>query len=38
MTGWAHNLDPGALTRYGVPDPALMVFTSDSGMTARPRS
>jgi prepilin-type N-terminal cleavage/methylation domain-containing protein/prepilin-type processing-associated H-X9-DG protein len=32
MAGWPRNLKPGALTQYGVPDPALMVFTSYGGM------
>ena len=32
MAGWSRNLNPGALTKYGVPDPALMVFTSYAGM------
>ncbi len=27
-----HDLNPGALTSYGVPDPARMVFTSYAGM------
>jgi prepilin-type N-terminal cleavage/methylation domain-containing protein/prepilin-type processing-associated H-X9-DG protein len=31
-SGWASNLNPGALTKYGVPDPARMVFTSYAGM------
>ncbi len=30
--GTPHILNPGALTKYGVPDPALMVFTSYAGM------
>ena len=32
MAGWPRNLNPGALTQYGVPDPAFMVFTSYAGM------
>jgi prepilin-type processing-associated H-X9-DG protein len=32
MSGWPRNLNPGALTQYGVPDPAFMVFTSYAGM------
>ncbi len=32
MAGWARDLNPGALTMYGVPDPARMVFTSYAGM------
>lgn len=32
MAGQARYLNPGALTKYGVPDPALMVFTSYAGM------
>jgi prepilin-type N-terminal cleavage/methylation domain-containing protein/prepilin-type processing-associated H-X9-DG protein len=32
MSGWPRDLNPGALTRYGVPDPARMVFTSYAGM------
>jgi prepilin-type N-terminal cleavage/methylation domain-containing protein/prepilin-type processing-associated H-X9-DG protein len=32
MAGWPRNLNPGALTQYGVPDPASMVFTSYAGM------
>jgi len=32
MSGSPRNLNPGALTRYGVPDPAYMVFTSYAGM------
>jgi len=32
MSGSARDLNPGALTRYGVPDPARMVFTSYAGM------
>jgi prepilin-type N-terminal cleavage/methylation domain-containing protein/prepilin-type processing-associated H-X9-DG protein len=32
MSGWPRNLNSGALTRYGVPDPAFMVFTSYAGM------
>ena len=31
-SGWPHNLNPGTLTRYGVPAPAAMVFTSYAGM------
>ena len=31
-SGWPTDLNPGALTRYGVPDPARMVFTSYAGM------
>ncbi len=31
MSGWARVLNLGALTRYGVPDPAYMVFTSYAG-------
>ncbi len=30
--GSPRKLNPGALTRYGVPDPAYMVFTSYGGM------
>ncbi len=30
--GTPHILNPGALTKYGVPDPASMVFTSYAGM------
>jgi len=30
--GWPRELNPGALTTYGVPDPARMVFTSYAGM------
>lgn len=30
--GWPRSLNPGALTRYGVPDPAFMAFTSYAGM------
>ncbi len=32
MSGSARDLNPGALSRYGVPDPAVMVFTSYAGM------
>jgi prepilin-type N-terminal cleavage/methylation domain-containing protein/prepilin-type processing-associated H-X9-DG protein len=32
MAGWPRNLNPGALTQYGVPDPAFMVFTSYAGV------
>jgi prepilin-type processing-associated H-X9-DG protein len=32
MSGWPRNLNPEALVQYGVPDPALMVFTSYAGM------
>jgi len=32
MSGWPRQLNPGALAKYGVPDPALMVFTSYTGM------
>jgi prepilin-type N-terminal cleavage/methylation domain-containing protein/prepilin-type processing-associated H-X9-DG protein len=32
MSGSPRNLGPGALTQYGVPDPAWMVFTSYAGM------
>ena len=32
MSGWPRDLNPGALTRYGVPDPARMVFGSYAGM------
>jgi prepilin-type N-terminal cleavage/methylation domain-containing protein/prepilin-type processing-associated H-X9-DG protein len=32
MSGWPRDLIPGALTKYGVPDPAHMVFTSYAGM------
>jgi prepilin-type N-terminal cleavage/methylation domain-containing protein/prepilin-type processing-associated H-X9-DG protein len=32
MSGWSRNLGPGALTQYGVPNPARMVFTSYAGM------
>ncbi len=32
MSGWARDLNSSALTRYGVPDPAYMVFTSYAGM------
>jgi len=32
MSGWPRELNPGALTKYGVPDPARMVFTSFGGM------
>jgi prepilin-type N-terminal cleavage/methylation domain-containing protein/prepilin-type processing-associated H-X9-DG protein len=32
MSGWPRDLNPGALTQYGVPDPARMVFTSYAGM------
>jgi prepilin-type processing-associated H-X9-DG protein len=32
MAGWARLLNPGALTQYGVPSPAYMVFTSYAGM------
>ncbi len=32
MAGWPRPLNPGALTQYGVPDPAFMVFTSYAGM------
>ncbi len=32
MSGSARDLNPGALTKYGVPDPARMVFTSYAGM------
>ena len=32
MAGSPRNLNPGALARYGVPDPASMVFTSYAGM------
>jgi prepilin-type processing-associated H-X9-DG protein len=32
MAGWPRDLNSGALTRYGVPDPAKMVFTSYAGM------
>jgi prepilin-type N-terminal cleavage/methylation domain-containing protein/prepilin-type processing-associated H-X9-DG protein len=32
MAGWPRQLNPGALTQYGVPDPAVMVFTSYAGM------
>ena len=32
MAGWPRNLYPNALTTYGVPDPAAMVFTSYAGM------
>jgi len=32
MSGSPRDLNPGALTRYGVPDPARMVFTSYAGM------
>jgi prepilin-type N-terminal cleavage/methylation domain-containing protein len=31
-SGWARNLSAGALTAYGVHDPARMVFTSYAGM------
>ena len=31
-SGVPRNLNPGALTKYGVPDPARMVFTSYAGM------
>jgi len=31
MSGWPRDLNPGALTQYGVPDPARMVFTSYAG-------
>jgi len=31
-SGWARSLNPGALTQYGVPDPAFMVFTNYAGM------
>ncbi len=30
--GWPSDLNPEALTQYGVPDPAHMVFTSYAGM------
>jgi hypothetical protein len=30
--GYPRDLNPGALARYGVPDPAFMVFTSYAGM------
>ena len=30
--GLAAEAQPGALTKYGVPDPACMVFTSYAGM------
>jgi prepilin-type N-terminal cleavage/methylation domain-containing protein/prepilin-type processing-associated H-X9-DG protein len=32
MSGSPRDLNPGALTQYGVPDPARMVFTSYAGM------
>jgi prepilin-type N-terminal cleavage/methylation domain-containing protein/prepilin-type processing-associated H-X9-DG protein len=32
ISGVARDLNPGALTKYGVPDPARMVFTSYAGM------
>ncbi|HKI19857.1 MAG TPA: DUF1559 domain-containing protein [Isosphaeraceae bacterium] len=32
MSGSARDLNPGALTKYGVPDPARMAFTSYAGM------
>ena len=32
MSGSPQALNAGALTRYGVPDPASMVFTSYAGM------
>lgn len=32
LAGWPRVLNPGALTTYGVPDPAVMVFTSYAGM------
>jgi len=32
LSGSARDLNPGALTKYGVPDPARMVFTSYAGM------
>jgi prepilin-type N-terminal cleavage/methylation domain-containing protein/prepilin-type processing-associated H-X9-DG protein len=32
MSGWPRSLNLGALVQYGVPDPALMVFTSYAGM------
>ncbi len=32
MAGTPHSLNPGSLMLYGVPDPALMVFTSYAGM------
>ncbi len=32
MSGWPRRLNLGALVQYGVPDPALMVFTSYAGM------
>jgi prepilin-type N-terminal cleavage/methylation domain-containing protein/prepilin-type processing-associated H-X9-DG protein len=32
MAGWPRRLNPGALTQYGVLDPAVMVFTSYAGM------
>jgi prepilin-type N-terminal cleavage/methylation domain-containing protein/prepilin-type processing-associated H-X9-DG protein len=32
MSGWARDLADGALTSYGVADPARMVFTSYAGM------
>lgn len=32
MAGSARILNPGALTKYGVPDPAFIVFTSYAGM------
>ena len=31
MSGWPRDLNPGPLTQYGVPDPALMVFTNYAG-------
>jgi prepilin-type processing-associated H-X9-DG protein len=31
-SGYTRDLNPGALTRYGVPDPARMVCTSYAGM------
>jgi prepilin-type N-terminal cleavage/methylation domain-containing protein/prepilin-type processing-associated H-X9-DG protein len=32
MAGWPRDLKSGVLTKYGVPDPARMVFTSYGGM------
>ena len=32
MSGSPRSLNPGALTRFGVPDPSWMVFTSYAGM------
>ncbi len=32
MSGWPRNLNSGALSKYGISDPAYMVFTSYAGM------